>query len=175
MAGGVFGEIVDHHQSMLAAIAEIFGHGEAGERRDPLQAGRRGGAGDHDDAALRRAFGENRIDRAADAGAFLADRDIDADHVAGLLVDDRIDRQRGLANRAVADDQLALAAPEGEKGVDDENSGLDRLRDEIPLRYRRSGPFDRIEPFRGDRPLAVERPTERIDHAAEQAGSDRRA
>ncbi len=175
MAGGVFGEVVHHHQSMLPAIAEIFGDSDAGERRDPLQAGRRGGAGDHDDATLRRALGENRLDRASDAGAFLADGDIDADHVAGLLVDDRIDRQSGLADRPVADDQLALAAPEGEKGVDDENPGLDRLGDEIALRYGRRRPFDRVEPFRRDRPLAVERPTERIDHAAEQTGPDWRA
>ena len=40
MAGGVLGQIVDHDQRMLAAVAEILRHGEAGEGRDPLQAGR---------------------------------------------------------------------------------------------------------------------------------------
>ena len=37
MAGGVLRQVVDHDQGMLAAIAEILGHGEAGEGGDPLQ------------------------------------------------------------------------------------------------------------------------------------------
>ena len=51
----VLGQIVDHHQRVLAAIAEILGHGHAGERRDPLQARRSGGRCNDEDAALRRA------------------------------------------------------------------------------------------------------------------------
>ena len=38
MAGGMLGQVVDHDQRVLAAVAEILRHGEAGERRDPLQA-----------------------------------------------------------------------------------------------------------------------------------------
>ena len=93
VAGGVFGQVVDDDQRVLAAVAEILRHGEAGERRDPLQAGRARRAGDDDDAALRRAIGLDRVDRAPHAGALLADRDIDADDVAGLLVDDGVDRR----------------------------------------------------------------------------------
>ena len=55
MGGGVLGQVVDHDQRMLAAVAKILGHGEAGERRDPLQARARPSAGDDEDAALRRA------------------------------------------------------------------------------------------------------------------------
>ena len=60
----------------------------------------------------------DRVDGAPDAGALLADRDVDADDVAGLLVDDRVDGDRGLADGAVADDQFALAAAEREQRVD---------------------------------------------------------
>ncbi len=33
----VLGQVVDHDQGVLAAIAKIFRHGEGGEGRDPLQ------------------------------------------------------------------------------------------------------------------------------------------
>ena len=122
VGGGVLGQVVDHDQRVAAAIAEILRHREAGERRDPLQAGRVGGCGDDEDAALRRAVRGDRVDGAPDARGFLADRDIDADDVAGFLVDDRVDGDRRLADGAVADDQLALAAAEGEQRVDDEQA-----------------------------------------------------
>ena len=34
---GVLGQVVEHDQRVLAAVAEILGHRHAGERRDPLQ------------------------------------------------------------------------------------------------------------------------------------------
>jgi hypothetical protein len=33
------GQVIDHDQGMLTAVAKIFRHAEAGERRDPLQSG----------------------------------------------------------------------------------------------------------------------------------------
>ena len=38
----VLGQIIDHDQRVLAAVAEVLRHGHAGEWRDPLQS-RRGG------------------------------------------------------------------------------------------------------------------------------------
>ena len=60
-----------------------------------------------------------RVDGAPDARP-LTDRDIDADDVARLLIDDRVDGDRGLADGAVADDQFALAAAEREQRIDDQ-------------------------------------------------------
>jgi hypothetical protein len=62
-------------------------------------------------------FLEN-LDELGDRGTFLTDRDIDAvefDLLVGLrverlLIEDRVERNRGLAGLTVADDQLALAA-----------------------------------------------------------------
>ena len=56
----------------------------------------------------------------------LADGDVDADQVLSLLVDDRVDGESGLAGLTVADDQLALAATDGNQCVDDGDAGLDR-------------------------------------------------
>ena len=73
-------------------------------------------------------------------GLLLADRDVDAVErpivrVAGRfgrpvearLADDRVDADGGLAGRAVADDQLALAAADRDHRVDRHDAGLHRL------------------------------------------------
>src|SRR5699024_805378 len=73
--------------------------------------------------------------------ALLADGDVDAAHllvgIAGgpvlLLVQDRVDPDRGLAGLAVADDQLALAAADRGHRVDGLQSGLHRLLDRLAL------------------------------------------
>src|SRR3546814_4607511 len=57
----------------------------------------------------------------------LADRDVEAEHVLPLLIQDRIDRDRGLADAAVADDQLALTATDRDHRVDRLHAGLHRL------------------------------------------------
>ena len=172
---GVLGQVVDDDERVAAAIAEIFGDGEAGERSDPLQRGGGGGGGDDEHAALRRAELPRRLDHAFNCGRALADRDIDADHVRALLVDDRVDRDRRLAGGAVADDELALAAPERKERIHHENAGRDRLGDERAIDDRRRRPLDRMERLRRDRLVAVERPPERIDDAAEQSRPDRHA
>ncbi len=62
-----------------------------------------------------------------DRRLLLADRHIDADDVLTFLIDDRIDRHRGLAGLAVADDQFALAATDRNHRVDRLESGLERF------------------------------------------------
>src|SRR3546814_4002918 len=72
--------------------------------------GRLGGAGgDHDGVGHRAVFFQ-LAHHVGDRAVLLADRDVDALNAGALLVDDRVDRHRGLAGLAVADDQLALAA-----------------------------------------------------------------
>ena len=55
VGGGVLGQIVDHQQHVAPARHEILGHGAGGVGRQPLQARRRVGLADDEDAALRRA------------------------------------------------------------------------------------------------------------------------
>ena len=75
-----------------------------------------------------------RLDHLRHGRTLLADRDVDADDVAALLVDDRVERDGGLAGLAVADDQLALAAADRNHAVDGLDAGLQRLLDALPRR-----------------------------------------
>ena len=95
---------------MAAAVAEIFAHRAAGIRRDVLHRRRIGSRGGDDDGVIHGAVIFERLHHLRHGGALLPDGDIDADHVAALLIDDRVERDGGLAGLAVADDQLALAA-----------------------------------------------------------------
>ena len=67
-----------------------------------------------------------------DGRALLADGDVDADDAGALLIDDRVDRDGGLAGAAVADDQLALAAADRDHRVDRLDAGLERLLHRLP-------------------------------------------
>src|SRR5271166_4547954 len=169
----MLGQIVDDDQRVLAPVPEIFGDREASEWRDPLQPGGGRCRGDDKDAALGGAVLLHRFADPPHRGRPLADRHIDADYVRVLLIDDRIDTDCRFAGGPVADDQLALAAPDGEQGVDHQNTRIHRLGHEIAIdnggrralyRHLRLGLY---------RLVTVERPAERIDDAAEQSWSDR--
>jgi hypothetical protein len=126
-------EVVDDDEGVAAAVAEILGDRHAGERGNPLQARRRRRGCDDENAALRRTVGPNGIDDPFDGRCLLSHRHIDADEIGMLLVDDRIDGERRLAGRAIADNQFALSASDGKERIHHEDSGLHRLGDEIPL------------------------------------------
>ena len=113
-----------------------------------------------------------------DRGALLPDGHVDAAHlprrIAGvpvlLLVDDRVDGDRGLTGLPVADDQLTLTAADRRHRVDGLDASLQRLGHRLPVDDRRrlelqlallSGALDRAE--------AVQRRAERADDAAEEA------
>ena len=77
-------------------------------------------------------------------------------------------RDRRLAGLAVAQDQLALAAADGNQRIDDLQAGLQRHRDRRAVHDGRGGPFDG-QAIRGVQgAAAVERPAERVDDAAQQ-------
>src|SRR5580693_5313703 len=118
MARGVLGQVVDHDQGVLPAVAKMLGHSECREWGDPLQSRRTRGTGHDDDTSLRSSERGDRVDNTTDAGSLLANRDINAEHVARLLIDDRVDRNRSLAGGAVADNEFALTAAKCEQGVD---------------------------------------------------------
>ena len=170
---GMLGQIVDDDQRVLAVIPEILGDRETRERRDPLQSGRGRRRGDDKDAALGGAVLLHRFDDPPHRGRALADRHIDADDVRVLLIDDRIDADCRLAGGPVTDDQLALAAPDREQGVDHQNARIHRLGHEIAIDNGGRRALDRHLRFGLYRLVTVERPAERIDDAAEQSWSDR--
>ena len=84
--------------------------------------------------------------------SLLADGHVDANHVFALLVDDRIERDGGLAGLAVADYQLALAAPDWYHRVDRLEAGLQRLF-HLAVDDARRDALDRHVLFGNDRAL----------------------
>src|SRR5271166_1125805 len=92
-----------------------------------------------------------------------------------LLIDDRIHGDRGLARRAVADNELALTASHREQRVDNESSGLHRFTDESTVDDSRRGALDRVIVLGRHRLFAINWAAERIDDAAKQPGPNRDA
>ncbi len=126
---GVLGQVVVHAQRVLdrlaadldAVLHDLLAHRAARIRREVLERGRVLGTRDDDDRVLHRAVLLERGHGLGHGRELLADGHVDADQALALLVDDRVDRDRGLAGLAVADDQLALAAADRDQRVD----GLD--------------------------------------------------
>src|SRR5216684_4024629 len=123
---GLFRQIVIDDDGVHAVVAEVFAHGAAGERRDVLHRRRVGSGGRDDDGIFQRALLFQHLDELRHGGALLADRNIDAiqlDLLVGLgverlLVQNGVERDRGLAGLAVADDQFALATADRDQGID---------------------------------------------------------
>ena len=135
---GVLREVVVDDERVLAVVEEVLAHRGARERRHPLD--RRGllGGGRDDDRVVHRALVAELLVHLRDGRGLLADRDVDADHVAAALVDDRVDADGGLAGAAVADDQLALAAADRDHRVDRLEAGLQRLGHGLALDHARA-------------------------------------
>ena len=57
-------------------------------------------------------------------GGALAHGGVDTDDVLVALVENRIDGDRGFTGLAISEDQLSLAAPDGDEGVDYLDAGL---------------------------------------------------
>ena len=110
---------------------------------------------------------------AGGARFLLPDRDVEALHARAFLIDDRVDGDGGLAGLAVADDQLALAAADGDHAVDRLDAGLQRLLDRLPLGDAGSDDVHLAGFGRCDRAAAVERLAQRIHHAAHDRFADR--
>ena len=167
VGGGLLREIVVHDQGVLAVVHEVLGHRRARVGSDVLQRGGGAGTGDDHRRVVHRPVLAERVDGHGDRRVLLADGDVEALHAAVLLVDDRVDADRGLAGLAVTDDQLTLAAADGRHRVDGLDAGLHRLADRRPLGHARRERLDRATKFRDHRALAVERVAERVEHAAD--------
>src|SRR3546814_18037775 len=99
----------------------------------------------------------------SNGGALLADGNIDAVEllalivalIGGLLVDEGVDGDSGLAGLAVADDQLALTAADGNQRVNGLEAGLYRLMPRLARNDARRFLFDAHALRRLDRALAI--------------------
>ena len=153
----------------------------AGVRRQPLEARGVGSRGGDDRRVLERARLLQRGLDARDGGALLADGDVDAANLllrvarlpGLLLVDDRVDADRGLAGLAVTDDQLTLAATDRGHRVDGLDAGLHRLGHRLTLQHGGRLQLQGAVVVGDDVTEAVDRLAERVDDATEEAVADR--
>ena len=97
----------------------------------------------------------------------MTDGDIEALYSLAFLIDDRIDRNRGLAGLAVADDQFPLSASDRSHRVDGFDPGLHRLVDRMPFGHSRGDDFDRAANVGGHWSFAVHGIPERIENATD--------
>ena len=119
-----------------------------------------------------------RLFELGDGARLLSDGDIDADDILALLVDDGVEGDSGLAGLAVADDEFALAAADGEHRVDGQNARLKRRVDALAVDDAGSGTLHCAVAVGADVSPAVDGHAERVDHAAEEPlahGNARRA
>ena len=185
VGGGVLGKVIVDDERVLAVFHEPLADGGAGERSEDLVGGVVGGRGGDDDGEFHGAGLLEGADRAGDGGVLRADGDVDRVHRAEVgvaggetdavgvgLVDDRVDRDGGLARGAVTDDELALAAADRDHGVDGHDAGLHRLVDGLARDDARGDLLDRVAFAGDDGALAVERVAEGVDDAAEEALAD---
>ena len=79
----------------------------------------------------------------------------------------------GFTGLAVADDQLALAAADRDHAVNGLDAGLQRLLHGLAVDDAGRQALQRAEFGCGDRPLAVDRLAQRIDHATDHGFANR--
>src|SRR6266550_4605634 len=164
----MLGKVVVDEQRVLSFVHEVLAHRATGIGRDVPQRGGLASGGRNDDRVLHRA---PRLERGGDlrhGGCPLPDGDVDADDALALLVDDGVQRNCGLARLPVANDQLALAASDGNHGVDGLDPGLERRVDRLARDHPGCHLLDRRELFGFDRALAVDRFAERVHHPADE-------
>ncbi len=132
------------------------------------------GGGCHDDHRVLHGAGLFEPgDGLGDGGGLLADRHVDAVHAEAGLVEDRVDRNRGLAGLAVADDQLALATADRDQRVNRLDAGLEGLPHRLAAGDARRLNLHAALHDVGQRALAVDRVAQGVHHAAEHAVADR--
>ncbi len=170
---GLLGQVVVHHEGVLAVLHPVLAHGATGVGSEVLERRGVGGRSRHDDRVLERTGLTEGLDGLRDGGALLADRHVNALHTLSLLVQDGVDRDRGLAGLAVTDDELALTAADRGHRVDGLDAGLERLVHRLAAHD--AGRLDLHAPqLRADKlAAAIDGLTEGVDDASEDAVTDR--
>src|SRR5664280_924121 len=169
IGAGVLRKVVVNDQHVATRYHKMLRDAGRGVRRDVGETRRVIAFGDNDDGVIHRTFFAEARHDLGDRGSAPADRTIDTEHIFPALVQDGINRDGGLACLAIAQNQLALAAPDRNERIDDLQAGLERHGDRRAVHDGRSGAFCGQALASGYRPAAIEWPTERVDDASQQS------
>ncbi len=156
-------EVVINDQHVAPLPHEMLSDAGRGVRCDESEARRVVALGYDEDSVIHRALFPQGCHRLGDSGCALTDGAINAQHILVALVEDGIDGNGGLASLAVAENQLALPAPDRNERIDDFEPGLERHGDGRAIHDVRRGAFDGQALAGGHRPVTVERPAKRVD------------
>ena len=169
VGAGVLGEVVINDQYIAARLHERLRDAGCGVRSDVSETGRIVAFGHDNDGVIHRALFPQGRHGLGNGGRALADGTIDAQYVLAALVEDGVDRNGGLARLAVAENQLALAAPNGNERINDFEAGLKRHGDGCAVHDGRGGAFDGQALAGGHRSAAIQWPAERVDDTPQQS------
>ena len=121
---GLLGEIVVDDQAVLAGVSEVLTNSAAGVGSQELEGGSLRGGGGNDDGILEGVVVTENLHDVGDGGSLLANGDVDAVELLGLLgvaveerallVDDGINGDSSLASLSVTNDELSLASANGD-------------------------------------------------------------
>ena len=173
ISNSLLGEIIINNQSVLAAIAEELAHGNTSIWGDELHWRRLGSRSRNDNGIIHGASLLQLVDNLCHRRALLADGDIDADHVLTFLIDDGVDRNRGLAGLTVTNDQFTLATTDRNHRVDRFETGLHRLVNRFTFHDTRRLDFNLAVGVRFNRTLTINRNTDTVNDATNQRFADR--
>ncbi len=125
----LFGKVVINAEHMLALVPEVFPHADSRIGRQKLKRGRfRSCRGNHNRIIHRSIFLESG-NEFGHRRTFLTDTDIDADHITGFLIDDRVHRNCGFSCLTVPNDQFTLSASDRNHRINRFESGLEGFMD----------------------------------------------
>lgn len=134
---GLLGKIVIDDKCVLSVVSEELSNGTSGVRGQELKGSSLGSSGSNNDGVLKGVMELEGVDDVGNSGSLLSDCDINAEELfldvsrveVGLLVDDGINGDGGLAGLSVTNDQLSLSSTNRHEAVDCLETGLHRLVD----------------------------------------------
>ena len=165
-------QIIVDDEHVLSFIHEIFAHGTAGVGRNVLQRAGLGSSSRYNGGVVHGAVFGEIFHKGGHGGTFLADGDVDADHVFALLVDDGVRSDGGFTGLTVADDELTLAAADGDHGVDGLDTGLEGFMNGTPFTDTRGRAFNGAVLVCHDGACAVDGLSQCVDDTANEGVAD---
>lgn len=192
----LLGQIVIDDEGMFAGVSEVLAagkisiekhlevrikgqdspNGSASERSNVLQRSGLGGSSSDDDGVLHGVVLLEGLDKLSDGGSLLADGDVDAVKLLGLvagvvpslLVENGVESDGSLTSLTVTNDQLTLTTADGNHGVNGLETSLHGLVDRLARQDTRSLELGTALLLGVERTLAVNGVTQSIDDTAEQ-------
>ena len=152
---------------MASIIAKKFAHSRSGIGSDKLQGCGITGIGGNHNGVIHGAMILKGFNNFSHRRCPLTNSYVDTDDIFTLLIDDGIQGQCRFAGLAIANDQLALSATDGNHGIDGLQPGCKRFFYRLAGHYTGGFPFDQRKGIRLNLTPAIQWLTQGINHATD--------